>query len=391
MPTSSHATAAARACGHWTGQQVAEQFSTARPAHAPRNDDVSHRRAVDGSTCNVLVLDTGAFPSITAAGASTFTANSDAAMAYALLESGIVSFDVEMWDGDGNMILDAFAGHGTFIAGLIANLAPGAKITVAAGLSTFGDTDDAAIAEALLARFPEGGGDDPPFDVVSMSFGGFCESDDPPIAMSKAIASIQSRYRTVDADDPTIIRERVIFVASAGNAGSCRPTWPASFENVIAVGALGPDGKAWFSNYGPWVDACAPGVDIVSCFFDLGEEAGDAEDFNGWASWSGTIVLGTDRGSRDRLGVDVPRWPRTRGRRADDDVIRQPGHAAAWLTRPPRPLPLPLARHRGQSVLDPFRSESDRKRPSRTSLAGRPLLVVAGPASHLAVGQPVIP
>ena len=101
------------------------------------------------------------------------------------------------------MILDAFAGHGTFIAGLIANLAPGAKITVAAGLSTFGDTDDAAIAEALLARFPEGGGDDPPFDIVSMSFGGFCESDDPPIAMSKAIASIQRRYRTVDADDPT--------------------------------------------------------------------------------------------------------------------------------------------------------------------------------------------
>ena len=69
---------------------------------------------------------------------------------------------------ESDMILDAFAGHGTFIAGLIANLAPGARITVAAGLSTFGDTDDAAIADALLARFPEGDDEDPSFDIVSM-------------------------------------------------------------------------------------------------------------------------------------------------------------------------------------------------------------------------------
>ncbi|HZI44590.1 MAG TPA: S8 family serine peptidase, partial [Ilumatobacter sp.] len=107
--------------------------------------------------------------------------------------------------------------------------------------------------------------------------------------------------------------------------------WPASFENVIAVGALGPHGKAWFSNYGPWVDACAPGVDIVSCFFDLGDEAGDAEDFNGWACWSGTSFSGPIvaaaiawewmcRGGRERVS-DKP-TPTTSGR---------PGHAAAWL------------------------------------------------------------
>ena len=351
---------------------------------------MSHRRAVDGSTCNVLVLDTGAFPSITAAGASTFTANSDAAMAYALLESGIVSFDVEMWDGDGNMILDAFAGHGTFIAGLIANLAPGAKITVAAGLSTFGDTDDAAIAEALLARFPEGGDDDPPFDIVSMSFGGFCESDDPPIAMSKAIASIQSRYRTVDADDPTIIRERVIFVASAGNAGSCRPTWPASFENVIAVGALGPDGKAWFSNYGPWVDACAPGVDIVSCFFDLGEEAGDA------TRTSTVGPAGAARRSRHRSWP--PRSPgsgcaaaaassratsRRRRHRADPATPPHGCSTAPATTATPGSAPW-------STRTEPFRSATRAAFPDVVGRGGR-FVSWPVPASHLAVGQPVIP
>ncbi len=36
--------------------------------------------------------------------------------------------------------------------------------------------------------------------------------------------------------------------------------WPAGYGPVIAVGALGPDGrKATYSNYGDWVDICAPG------------------------------------------------------------------------------------------------------------------------------------
>lgn len=38
---------------------------------------------------------------------------------------------------------------------------------------------------------------------------------------------------------------------------------PADYEPVIAVGAVGPGGRrATYSNYGPWVDICAPGGDI---------------------------------------------------------------------------------------------------------------------------------
>ncbi len=128
--------------------------------------------------------------------------------------------DPDLWDGDGNQVLDPFAGHGTFIAGIIANLAPGAHVHVERALSSYGDTDDATIAQILLDQFPDvsAGVDagDPPFDVVSMSFGGFCEEDDPPVALANAIAAIQAHYAQ-PSESLNEITQRVVFVASAGN------------------------------------------------------------------------------------------------------------------------------------------------------------------------------
>ena len=60
------------------------------------------------------------------------------------------------------------------------------------------------------------------------------------------------------------------------------------------MGAVGPDGPAPFSNYGHWVRACAPGVDVVSTFFEFnGDEQAvgtepDPDNFTQWARWSGT-------------------------------------------------------------------------------------------------------
>jgi subtilisin family serine protease len=245
----------------------------------------------------VLVLDTGAWPTIAAAGApvdgSGNPTNPTAHAAMQMLSTVVSGFDPDVYDGDGNQVLDPAAGHGTFIAGIFANLAPGTKVHCERALSSYGDTDDATVAASLLEMFPDDGSKEPPFDIVSMSFGGYCDDDDPPIAIANAIATIQARYNTIDPDSNELIRDRVVFVASAGNDATCRPTWPASFENVVGVGALGPNGPAWFTNYGPWVNACAPGVDVVSTFFDLGPEAkDDGEDFDGWATWSGTSFSG---------------------------------------------------------------------------------------------------
>lgn len=50
----------------------------------------------------------------------------------------------------------------------------------------------------------------------------------------------------------------VVFFA-AGN-DSWDHGWPAEYSEIIAVGAIGPDGRRTsYSNYGDWVDICAPG------------------------------------------------------------------------------------------------------------------------------------
>ena len=42
---------------------------------------------------------------------------------------------------------------------------------------------------------------------------------------------------------------------------------PANYEPCLAVGAINVNGsRSWFSNYGDWVDLCAPGSDILSTY-----------------------------------------------------------------------------------------------------------------------------
>jgi subtilase family protein len=181
--------------------------------------------------------------------------------------------DTDSPDEDHDGLLDPAAGHGSFIAGLILQLAPGCTITVDRVLSTMGDGDEASIVDQLAAI-------DPGTDLVNLSFGGY--TIDGMYALEAAIRDLQANGRTV-------------VVSSAGNDAVCRPTYPAVIPGVIGVGALGPDGPARFSNYGPWVRACAPGVDLTSTFFTgfNGAEtstggAPDPDLFDGWAVWSGT-------------------------------------------------------------------------------------------------------
>lgn len=52
-----------------------------------------------------------------------------------------------------------------------------------------------------------------------------------------------------------------LVVFAAGN-NALDYDYPSGYERVIAVGAISPYGKAaYYTNYGPWVDVCAPGGD----------------------------------------------------------------------------------------------------------------------------------
>lgn len=59
-----------------------------------------------------------------------------------------------------------------------------------------------------------------------------------------------------------------VVIFAAGNETITNAA-PAAYESVIAVGSIASNGtRSSFSNYGDWVDICAPGTDIISTLPD---------------------------------------------------------------------------------------------------------------------------
>ena len=177
-------------------------------------------------------------------------------------------------DANRDRWLDPAAGHGTFIAGIIERIAPGCAIEVIGVLGPQGECSESAVVDAITSvanrRIR------PAF--LNLSFGGYVWEQAP--MLSRAVVLAQKRG--------------IVVVASAGNDSTCRPSFPAAIPGVVSVGAIGPDGPAWFSNYGSWVRACAPGMDVVSSFFrsfdgaEVPSGGRDIDRFKAWATWSGT-------------------------------------------------------------------------------------------------------
>ena len=217
--------------------------------------------------------------------------------------------------------LDIEAGHGTFIAGLVHQRCPDARILSVRVVQPDGVVDeyDLLLALAMLwvrqvLALRENRPEDL-VDVVSLSLGYYHEQPtdaafDP--VMRRALRALG--------------RLGVVVVTSAGNDATDRPCYPAAFAPwspsleggpgddghgddavpVVAVGATNPDGSvALFSNAGPWVRTWRPGAGLVSTVpttFDGGRSPSvelvvdgqhratiDPDDFrSGFATWSGT-------------------------------------------------------------------------------------------------------
>ncbi len=256
-----------------TPAELIDLRSTARPAVRPPLREplaLPWRRPP-----NVLVLDTGL---ATTGGRPAHDAlHGHCVMHDPWIDHTITRFnDEDEPDDDARGRLDRQAGHGTFISGVIRQICPDARIHHAGVLSSYGDGDDASVTSAVERSLQRFRARNEHIDIVVMSFGSYADSDRPP-PMTDAINRLLRRS---------------VVVASAGNDATSRPCFPAALPGVIGVGALDADGRSTFSNFGPWVDASAPGVDVVSTFFtDFDDTADDGtciDRYRGWASWSGT-------------------------------------------------------------------------------------------------------
>ena len=182
-------------------------------------------------------------------------------------------------NGDG--FLDFAAGHGTFVAGLVREVAPGAEIAVYRAVDSDGIGDEVTVACAMIRAVIEDGA-----QIVNLSLG--CQTQDnmPPLAIQAALEIISEWEREQGRD--------VIIVAAAGNSGDTTPSWPAAFPMVVSVAALMPDMRpAPWSSYGYSVTCSTIGQGLLSTYVQ-GQEAplpnAPAQVFgpDSWALWSGT-------------------------------------------------------------------------------------------------------
>ena len=201
--------------------------------------------------------------------------------------------------GDG--LLDLAAGHGTFVAGIVRQVAPRAHVTVYRAVDSDGIAEEVRVACEMIRAVREGN------QILNLSLGCQTHDDLPPIAIHAALQVIREMEHAGDerAGDERGEGDRgghdcrtecgnVLIVAAAGNFGDTRPCWPAAFRRVVSVAGLAPDMlPSQWSSRGFWVDCSTVGQGVRSTYV-TGDESPlvDPEPhqfgMNAWAVWSGT-------------------------------------------------------------------------------------------------------
>jgi subtilisin family serine protease len=181
--------------------------------------------------------------------------------------------------GIGQPLLQPYAGHGTFIAGVVRSMAPRAEVYVRRSLAPAAAAFEKELVDDLTKVLER----DRP-DVISLSAG---TRTFLPVGLS-----------VLDGFYEQVLRKHkgLVVVAAAGNDRSRAPFWPAAAPWTVSVGALASDwrSRARFSNYGGWVDVYAPGQHLVNAFpvgrfqYQEPKRFGKWARFKGMAIWSGT-------------------------------------------------------------------------------------------------------
>lgn len=162
-------------------------------------------------------------------------------------------------DDDGDGFVDEAHGHGTHAAGLVAIVAPDAKILSYRVLDADGVGNPYVVALAIHDAIDSGA------VVINISFGMGTKPK------SKFVREAFKRAK----------KNNVVVVAAVGNEGSEDGHFPAHEKDVIGVAAIGRGNLdiASFSNYGKPALVAAPGEDVVSTL-----------PGGGFGAWSGTSM-----------------------------------------------------------------------------------------------------
>ncbi|HLX48777.1 MAG TPA: S8/S53 family peptidase [Streptosporangiaceae bacterium] len=189
-----------------------------------------------------------------------------------------------------------YAGHGTFVAGLVRCMAPQAEVIVSNVFKVAGSVLEKDLVPDLANALKHGA------DIFNLSIAASTRKGHPLIALEKWLQHLSKR-------------KGVACVVAAGNSGSDQPFWPGASPEVVSVGALAGDwrSRADFSNHGGWVDVYAPGRDLINAYATGMYECyaapyvGKEREFYGMARWSGTsfstpIVTGLIAARMSRTG-----------------------------------------------------------------------------------------
>lgn len=193
-------------------------------------------------------------------------------------------------------------GHGTHVAGLVAMVAPAARIMPLRVLDPDGMGNAWVLSEALLyAADPDHNpATDDGAQVVNLSLGSLDRTDILRSAARLAACDIPPLPGPeVDFSDPgydgdkqrCALRSGMVIVVAAGNDGSRKlreyPAAESVYGKLAVTAGTVTRTLAPFANSGKWIDLSAPGAQITSTF-----------PGGGYATWSGTsmaapLVAGT--------------------------------------------------------------------------------------------------
>jgi len=181
---------------------------------------------------------------------------------------------------------DDLYGHGTHMAGTIAAVAPGCRLMNVKVADDTGKCEPSVVAAGIIWAVDHGA------RIINLSLA-MGESTD----LEEAVNYAWNRG--------------AILVAAAGNKGTSKPSYPAYYENCLAVAGTNENNSlALLSSYGDWVDVAAPGFNIYS------ELPGNQYGYKTGTSSAGAHVSGvaalvlsiTEDTNGNGLSNDEVRW-----------------------------------------------------------------------------------